>query len=70
MMPFDVSFPDLCYEVSKRCRFNKRILLDTKGNVVMDFSHEGIEVAFGRKRYGDEYSIVHSEEFHDTYAQT
>lgn len=34
----------------------------------MAFSLEGIEVAFGWKRYEDEYSIVHFEDFHDTYA--
>lgn len=68
MMPFAVPFPNLCYKVSKKCKLDKRVLLDTEGNIIMDFSSVRIEVAFGWKRYGDEYSSTHSEEFHDTCA--
>lgn len=47
MMPFAVPFPDLCYEVSRKCEYDKRVLRDTEGNVIMDFSLAGIEAAFG-----------------------
>lgn len=47
MMPFVIPFPNLCYEVSKKCKLDKRILLDTKGNVIMDFSPSRIEATFG-----------------------
>lgn len=67
MMPFAIPFPNLCYEVSKKCKLDKRVLLDIEGNVIMDFFPSGIEAAFGWKRYGDDYSIRYSEEFHDTY---
>jgi len=69
MMPFAIPFLDLCYEIAKRCRFDKRVLLDKEGNVIMDFSPNGIEVAFGWKRYEDDYTLANSEEFHDSTAQ-
>lgn len=68
MMPFVIPFTDLCYEVSKKCKLDKRVLLDTEGNVIMNFSPFENEATFGWKRYGDDY-IRYSEEFHDTYAR-
>lgn len=47
MMPFVVSFTDLCYEVSKKCKLDKRVLLDTEVNVIMDFSPSRVEATFG-----------------------
>jgi len=69
MMPFVVPFPYLCYEVSKRCKYDKRVLLETEGNVIMDFCPKRIEATFGWKRYGDDYTLAHSEEFNDTIAR-
>lgn len=68
-MHFVVPFPNLCYEVSKKCKLDKRVFVDTEGNVIMDFSPSGIEASFGWKRYGDDYSIRYYEEFHDTYTR-
>lgn len=66
MMPFAVPFLYVCSEVARKCDFSKRILQDTEGNVIMDFSPAGIEAAFGWKRYEDDYTLVHFEEFHDS----
>lgn len=69
MMPFAVPLPDSCYEVAKRCKLDKRVLLDTEGNVIMDFTPAGIEAAFGWRRYGDDYTLAQSEEFRDSTAR-
>lgn len=66
MMPFAVPFPDLCSEVAKKCEYDKRVLRDTEGNVIMDFSPAGVEATFGWKRYGDDYTLAYSEKFHDS----
>lgn len=34
----------------------------------MGFSPIGIEAPFGWRRYGDDYTVAHSEEFHDSMA--
>lgn len=66
MMPFAVPFLDLCSEVARKCEYDKRVLRDTKGNVIMDLSLVGVEAAFGWKRYKDDYTLAYFEEFHDS----
>lgn len=65
-MLFVVQFPNLCYEVAKHCKLDKRHLLDTEGNVIMDFSPKGIKNALCWRRYGDEYIEANFVAFHDS----
>jgi len=51
-MPSVVPFLNLCYEVSRRYKFDKRILLDTEGNVIMDFSPKELKQPLARRDTG------------------
>lgn len=64
-MPFVIIFPNLCYEIAKNYKQNKRIILDTKRNVIMDFTQSGIKASFGWRIYGDEFIESQSMEFYE-----
>jgi len=51
---------------ARKCEYDNRVLRDTEGNVIMDFSSVGVETTFGWKRYGDDYTLAYFEEFNDS----
>lgn len=45
-IPFSVPFLELCLEVGRHCDTKERVLYDTHGRKIMDFSAEGVRRAF------------------------
>ena len=63
MIPYTAPFPELCLEVAKYYNKKERILLDTEGTKILDFTMEGRESAFAWSNEGIIFSMIDSVKF-------
>jgi len=53
---FSVNLPELVLEVAEHMNFVQRMVKDSKGNVIIDLTKEGIEYAMGWSNKGIMYT--------------